>query len=77
MTEAITGFPNEDILPDDYPVYGNYLYVADGKVIMSDWHGITVARLKAHEGFKEVRRCNVYARKAAMEAARQPRASGE
>lgn len=77
MTEAITGFDNEDILPDDYPVYGNYLYVADGKVIMSDWHGITVAQLKAEEGFREVRRCNISARKAAMEAARRPAAPGE
>jgi hypothetical protein len=64
--EAPTGFPNEEILPDDYPVYGNYLYVADGKVIMSDWHGVTVGYMKRKEGFKEVRRCNICARKAAL-----------
>jgi hypothetical protein len=58
-------FPNEQILEDDYPIYGNYLYVADGKVYMSDWHGITVRQLKARENFKEVRRCNISARRAA------------
>ena len=36
---------NENILPDDYPVYGNYLYVCDKKVIRSDVFG-TVADLK-------------------------------
>lgn len=64
----ISEYPDEGILPDDYPVYGNYLYVADGKVIMSDWHGVTVGYMKVKEGFKEVRRCNIYARKAALEA---------
>jgi hypothetical protein len=66
----MTDFPNEDILPDDYPIYGDYLYVADGKPYRSDHHGITVRQLRAREGFKEVRRCNIYARKAALEAAR-------
>ena len=55
---------NEPILPDDYPVYGNYLYVADGKVIVSDWHGVTVAKLKYELGAKEIRRCDMYGRKA-------------
>ena len=64
----MTDFPNENILPDDYPIYGGYLYVADGKVYRSDWHGITVRQLKASEKFTEVRRCNIYARKAALEA---------
>lgn len=61
----MTDFPSEDILPDDYPIYGNYLYVADGKVYMSDWHDIRVRHLKAFEGFQEVRRCNIEARRAA------------
>lgn len=61
-------FPNENVLEDDYPIYGDYLYVVDGKVYRSDWHGITVAQLKRNEGFKEVRRCNIYARRAAMES---------
>lgn len=49
---------NERILPDDYPIYGDYFYLADGKVYRSDWHGITVRELKAREGFKEVRNCD-------------------
>ena len=57
-----TLFDNEDILPDDYPIYGNYLYVVDGKVIRSDWHDITVRELKLHIHAKEIRRCNMMAR---------------
>lgn len=53
---------NEGILPDDYSVYGNYLYVADGNVIMSDWHDITVREFKIREKIKELRRCNLSAR---------------
>lgn len=71
-TEGAPGFPNEGILADDYPVYGNYLYVADGKVYMSDWHGITVRELKQRENFKEVRRCNILARKADLDERRRP-----
>jgi cobyric acid synthase len=65
-----TGFSNEDILPDDYPIYGNYLYVADGKVIMSDWHGITAKDFKRRENVRELRRCNIEDRKAAFKAAK-------
>lgn len=60
---------NEPILPDDYPVYGDYLYVADGKVIRSDWHGVTVARLKHELGAKEIRRCDINGRTALPGAA--------
>lgn len=63
-------FPNEDVLEDTYPIYGHYMYVADGEPYCSDYHGITVRELKRREGFKEVRRCNIYARKAALEAAK-------
>ena len=35
----------EEPLPDDYPVYGDYLYVCDGRVIRGDVFG-TVATLK-------------------------------
>lgn len=51
-------FPSERVLPDDYPIYGDYFYLADGKVYRSDWHDITVAQLKRREGFKEVRSCD-------------------
>ncbi len=37
---------DERELPDDYPVYGDYLYVCDGKVIRSDLMGGTIADLK-------------------------------
>lgn len=53
---------NEPILEDDYPVYADYLYVADGKVVRSDWHGISVARFKLALGAKEIRRCDMVAR---------------
>lgn len=67
MSEAKhTGELNEPILPDDYPIYGGYFYVADGQIYCSDWHDITVRQLKAREGFKEVRRCDF--------AGRNPRA---
>lgn len=55
MTEF---FPAEKILPDDYPVYGDYLYLADGKVYRSNFHNVTVRELKTREGFKEVRNCD-------------------
>lgn len=37
---------NEKLLPDDYPVYANYLYVCDGKVIRCDLFEGTVQDLK-------------------------------
>lgn len=63
-------FPNEDVLPDDYPIYGDYLYVVDGKPYRSDYHGITVHELKRREKFTEVRRCNIAARQADLEKRR-------
>jgi hypothetical protein len=60
---------NEEILPDNYPVYGDNLYVCDGKVIRSDVFG-TVATLKSDlRSFykleaKEIRRCDIEGRKA-------------
>lgn len=56
---------NEPVLADDYPIYGGYLYVADGKVISSDLHGTTAGRLKQHLGAKELRRCDIVGRRAA------------
>lgn len=59
---------NEPILPDDYPVYGDYLYVADGKVVRSDWHGITARELKGHLRATELRRCDITGRQAQLAA---------
>lgn len=58
---------DERVLPDDYPIYGNYLYVADGKVIRSDWHDITAAEFKRREGVTELRRCDIVGRQALAE----------
>lgn len=65
---------NEPVLADDYPVYGDYLYVADGKVIRSNWHGVTVARLKRELGAKEIRRCDIFGR---QDRATSPKTVGE
>ncbi len=51
----------ETILPDDYPVYFGYAYVADGEVVTSDGEG-TVADLKKWLNAKEVRRCSIIKR---------------
>ena len=53
---------NEPLLGNDYPVYADYLYVADGKVIRSHLHGATVWHLKRDLGAKEIRRCDIYGR---------------
>ncbi len=52
---------NESVLSDDYPVYGDYLYVVDGKVTRSNVFG-TVRDLKRDTGGLEVRRCDIVAR---------------
>jgi hypothetical protein len=62
---------NEPILEDDYPIYADYWYVADGKPIRSDWHGITARRFKAYVGATELRRCDIAGRQRAEEE-RQP-----
>lgn len=64
-------FPNEDILPDDYPIYGDYIYIVDGEPYRSDWHGITVRQLKRHRQATEIRRCNIVARQAALQCSRE------
>jgi hypothetical protein len=54
---------NEPILPDDYKMYGNYLYVVDGKVTKSDLHDVSVRIYKIRMNAKEVRRCDIFGRK--------------
>lgn len=66
---------DEPELPDDYPVYGDYLYVTVGKVYRSDWHGITVRQLKGREGFKSVCRCDIAGRQAQRDVAEAEAAS--
>jgi hypothetical protein len=57
--------PEETIMRDDSRVYGDYMYVVDGKPYRSDWHDISVRQLKNRENFKEVRRFDFGARKKA------------
>lgn len=52
---------DESILPDDYPVYGDYFYVADGKVIRSNIVG-RVRDLKHTLQVAEIRRCDAVKR---------------
>ena len=65
---------NEPILEDDYPIYGNYVYVVDGKVVRSDYHEITVRQWKYYlyrdTGTlpKEIRRCDILGRSRLKEA---------
>jgi hypothetical protein len=49
---------NENILEDGYPVYYDYAYVADDKVIRSDIQG-TVADLKRIYKYKEIKNCDI------------------
>lgn len=51
----------ERVLPDDYPVYAGYAYVADGKVVISDIQG-RVRDLKRCVGAAEVRSCDIVGR---------------
>lgn len=53
---------NERILENDYPVYWDYLYVCDGKVIRSDIQG-TVLDLKRDRRCKEVTTCDIEGRR--------------
>lgn len=51
----------ERVLPDDYPTYPGYCYVADGKVVISDIKG-TVQRLKLYLKANEIRNCDIVGR---------------
>lgn len=54
---------NEEILPDDYPIYGDYWYLVDGVPKRSVYHDITARDLKRLLRAKEIRRCNAVERK--------------
>lgn len=54
----------ETILADDYPVHWEYLYVCDARVHVSPiGGGRTVADLKRELNVKEVRSCDIAARR--------------
>lgn len=67
---------NEPILEDDYPVYGDYLYVVDGRVVRSDVFG-TVRDLKRSTGGATVRRCDISGRIREEEEAEERAANGQ
>lgn len=50
---------DEPELENDYPIYANYLYVVDGEVVRSHFHGITVKELKQRVNAKSVTRCDI------------------
>ena len=62
MSEEKTVELNEHELSNDYPIYADYLYVADGNVYCSDYHGITARELKRRENFESVTNCDIYGR---------------
>jgi hypothetical protein len=53
---------NEPVLADDYPIYAGYAYVADGKVVTSNWHDIPAWKFKKLIGATELRRCDLVRR---------------
>lgn len=52
---------HEVALPDDYPVYAGYMYVADGQPIMSEITGC-VRQLKQHVKAQEIKSCDLVRR---------------
>lgn len=63
---------NEPVLADDYPIYADYLYVVDGEVYLSDWHGITAAELRRELGAAEIRSCDIFGRQDAAKTEGEP-----
>ena len=56
----------ETILPDDYPIYGGYVYIGDMKFFVNNIlvRG-TVADLKREYKLKEIRKCDIFGHKEA------------
>lgn len=52
----------ETILPDDYPVYPYFVYIADMKFIKCPIHSI-VGIWKKKFGLKEIRKCDIFGHK--------------
>ena len=60
----------ERVLADDYPVFWDYWYVVDGKVIKSDIKG-TVADLKRDLRAQEIKNCDIVGRMTQAEAVKR------
>ena len=54
---------DEDVLPDDYPMYPGYAYVVDGKPISNPYDKLSVAAFKQRTKALEVRRCDIFGRR--------------
>ena len=58
--------PSERVLEDDYPVYYQYVYVADGIVIRSNIYGIILDLKKDLRSIGleaiEIRNCDIFER---------------
>ena len=52
----------ERVLENDYPIYASYFYLVDGKVYLSDYHGITAEHLRRLLGAKEIKTCDILGR---------------
>jgi hypothetical protein len=55
--------PSETVLPDDYPIYMDFVYIVDGKFTRQSryFNVITVADWKRLDGeIKEIRRCDLF-----------------
>lgn len=50
---------HETILEDDYPVYPDFVYIADMKFVKCPIHG-RVQNWKREFGIKEIRRCDMF-----------------
>jgi len=55
-------YENEEVYPNDYPVYPGFLYVADGELRQWDDVQAKVMDMKIKWKVAEVRRCNMLAR---------------
>ena len=57
---------NEPVLEDDYPIYNDYCYVADGEVIVAEHpffeEGCTATQFKRYQKITELRRCDLHGR---------------
>ncbi len=50
---------DETVLPDDYPMHFDYVYIVDN-VFKKSWDSCTVLQYKEAYGVKEIRRCNLF-----------------
>jgi hypothetical protein len=51
--------PSETVLPDDYPMYGGYVYIIDG-VFQRSNESCPVSEYKRLTGAREIRRCDIF-----------------